>query len=80
MRNRFSERVARIDEVGGRLYARALGILVLLAVVAIGVPMLIGSLRQRAWGGAAVVAIAVAGGLALVRYLFSKKRRLSELE
>ncbi len=73
-------RLDRIDRLGGQIYARFWGSLLLIGVVAIGVPMLIGTISNRAWVGAGVTAFSTVAGLVLVRYLFSSKRRLSELD
>lgn len=80
MSDRHRGRLERIDRAGGKLVSRLFGTILLLAVLAIGVPMLIGSLRQGEWTGAAVVGAASIAALALVRYLFSPERRLSDIE
>lgn len=80
MREGSARRLERIDAVGGRLVARFWGSVLGLALLFVGVPLVVGSLASGAWAGAAVSALALALGLALVRHLFSSKRRLSEME
>lgn len=80
MRDRLARGIDTVDAVGGRLFGRALGTLVLIALVAIGVPLLLGALRSRDWIATGVVGTAIVGGGLAVRYLFSRNRRLSELE
>ena len=80
MRNRIASGLDRFDRAGGKLVSRLLGFLVLVAVIGVGVPLLVGALRSRDWVAALIVLVAVAGGLALIRYLFSNDRRLSDME
>ncbi|MBT8200594.1 MAG: hypothetical protein KJO36_08760 [Acidimicrobiia bacterium] len=70
----------RIDRLGGRLVARFWGTLLLLGVLGIGMPMLIGSIVSGAWAGAVFTGIVSAVGLAIVGFLFSSRRRLSDLD
>ncbi len=70
----------RIDQLGGRLVGRFWGTLLLLGVLGIGMPMFIGSIVSGAWAGAVVTGVVSAVGLAMVGFLFSSRRRLSEFE
>lgn len=80
MKDRLARGIDKVDRVGGKLFSRALGSLVLIAVVAVGLPLLFGAVRSRDWVATLVVGTAVVVGAIGVRYLFSKDRRLSELE
>ena len=80
MKERIAGGLDRIDSFGGRLVARFWGTVLLLGILAAGVPLLFGAITSRSWLATGVVGTATLAGLLLVRHLFSAKRRLSEME
>lgn len=71
--------IETIDRVGGRLWHRALGLLLCipLAIAAWGT---VHSIQAGQLTGAAIMAVVTASALFLIRYLFSSQRRLREIE
>lgn len=80
MRERARRRMDRLDRAGGRIVARFWGTVLLAGAVVVAIPMLVGLVATGSWAGALVVTSLSIPPLALVRYLFSPSRRLSEIE
>lgn len=68
-----------IDRVGGRLYHRALGLLLCIPLV-IAAWGTIYSLQAGQLTGAAIMGVVTAAAFFLIRYLFSPQRRLRDIE
>ncbi len=80
MKDALRRRIEDVDRIGGRIYSRFWGTVFLVGVLVVAVPVMIGTLRDRHWIGFALSAGVAVAGLLFVRYLFSRNRRLSELE
>ncbi|NND03591.1 MAG: hypothetical protein HKN91_12470 [Acidimicrobiia bacterium] len=70
----------RVDSVGGKLIARFWGTLLGIVAVLVLLPMLVSAVRNEAWITGGVVLLVTAAVAALIRYLFSRNRRLSDFE
>lgn len=80
MRQRIATGMERIDTVGGKLVARFFGVILLAGIVAVVVPVMVSSFAAGSWWSAVMAAAFGVPGLLLVRYLFSPRRRLSDIE
>lgn len=80
MKERIATGLDRIDSFGGRLVARFWGTVLLVGILVGAIPLLYGSISTRSWSATAIVGVSAFAGLLFVRYLFSSKRRLSEME
>lgn len=80
MSERYARTIDRIDQTGGRLVARFWGTLLLAGLVAALSSLLVFSIAAGSWTGVFVAIVVGVPGFALVRYLFSPDRRLSEIE
>ncbi len=80
MKDALRRRIEDVDRIGGRIYARFWGTVFLIAVLVVAVPVSIGTLLDRHWTGFALSAGVTVAGLLFVRHLFSRNRRLSELD